>query len=124
MTSVKLFQIEDLVGDTFEKALHLSTARAAIRDPLVLFMFPGQPVYREHLGRHVPPPRVRFSDCTWHAEREFAATALAKLAVLGGAKPDDDLTLAPAYEDLDQRLRRFRDAEYAARRGLPLNTFD
>ena len=87
-------------------------------------MFPGQPAYRLHLGEFVPPPRVKFTDSVLYAEHELGGAALNKLRIISGMEASEgDYTLAPYYDRLDQRIRRFRNAEYAARRGKPLDTF-
>jgi hypothetical protein len=124
MRSTRKFNTDQPADDSVEELLRSTTARAALSDPLVMFMFPGQPTYRMHLGRTVPPPRVQFVDATWHAEREFAAHALHKLALHIGADVEDgNETLAPTYAQLDRDIQRFRGAEYAVRRGLPADTF-
>jgi hypothetical protein len=125
MSAVRMFDTDPPSDDSIDELMRFASAITAVEDPLVLFVFPGQPSYRMHLGAVVPPPRVRFADGVWHAERAFAATALAKLeSVTAGAEyVDEDRTLAPVYEDLDRRVRRFRDAQYAVSRGLPADKF-
>jgi hypothetical protein len=95
-----------------------------MRDPRVIFAFPGQPIYRLALGEHLPPPRVRFQGLTLHAERSLGAGVLAKLREQMGETPQDaDASLKPVFEAFDPRLKRFREAEYAVSVGLPATTF-
>lgn len=119
---VRLFSAVPSRVDSIENAIHTATTAAAVRDPLVLFMFPGQPGYRSYLGWTVPPPRVRFADIVWHAEVEVGAEALSMLLPRKDLEPNS-YRLDARYAPLDKRLQRFRDAEYAVRRGLPLTTF-
>jgi hypothetical protein len=118
MNSTQLFNVEPPNDDSINETLRFEEARAAVADPLVLFMFPGQPSYRSHLGQTVPPPRIRFTDTVWYAERTFAASVMDKIGAQGGLDPTGDVTLAVEYEGLDARLHRFQEAKYAARRDL------
>ena len=124
LRSVRRFDTGPPRGESIDETLRVVTTRSAVRDPAVMFMFPGQPTYRAHLGRFLPPPRIRFADTVWHAEVTFAADAIAKLQYASGASAAaTDVRLDARYVELDARLQRFRDAEYAARRGLAPTTF-
>lgn len=79
---------------------------AANSDPWLMFMLPGQPEYRHILGTVLPPPRIRFRDGDW----------------CFGGYPEGPF--AGAYREVDERVRRFRNAQYAARRGIPLHEFE
>lgn len=123
LETVQLFNTAPPSDESMAEVLRAAAAAAAVRDPLVVFMFPGQPSYREHLGRILPPPRVRFTDTVWHAEIEFAGETATRLASHSGHGRPAGHHLDARYPALDRRLQRFRDAEYAVRRGLPLATF-
>ena len=110
---------------SLEAAYAYAVADLAIRDPIVIFAFPGQPEYRLALGEHVPPPRVRFESFTLHAERTPGASAVAKVAaLLGQPAKEEDVTFKPVFDEFDPRIRQFRHAEYAVSVGLPARTFN
>jgi hypothetical protein len=99
---------------------HASDLRqAALENPRILFALPGEPIYRRALGQTAPPPLARFSNFDVAARR----CAIGKqLAAQEGTPWEDDFALTCA--GLEQRLARFRAAEYAVSIGLPPHAFD
>jgi hypothetical protein len=95
----------------------------------VILAFPGQPGYRQVLGKRVPPPRIQFDGFTFHAKRpgpSAIATLAAQLGVLANEEymTEEDMTFKPVFDEFDPRFRRFRHAEYAVSLGLPATTFN
>lgn len=93
--------------------------QAALENPSIVFALPGEPIYRRALGEMVPPPLVQFANFELAARR----SAVGKLLAAQQGTPWED-DFAPACAALEQRLKRFRDAEYAVSIGLPAHTFD
>ncbi len=117
---------EPPTGSTPEDLCQYALADLPILDPRVVFAFPGQPEYRHLLGKYVPPPRVEFTEFTWHAKMHPGAEAMAKLAKLAGAESplDPKLTFQAVMDDLDSRIKRFRSAAHAISIGLPADAFE
>jgi hypothetical protein len=108
---------------------------AAVRDPWIVFGLPGQPFYRRALGELVPPPTVRFSNFTWHAQRPIMQVMCERGLLSRAAREPREAgrqhstefvarTYAEAATDLDRRVSRFRGAEKAVELGLPLDAFE
>lgn len=93
--------------------------QAALENPLILFALPGEPVYRRALAETVAPPLIRFANFEVATLRPVLGKVL---ALQQGTHWDDDFGSACA--NLERRLARFRDAEYAASIGLPLDAFE
>lgn len=85
-----------------------------MRDPWILFGLPGQALYRLLLGMVMPPPAVQFENGTIYARRPVA------LRLQGGG----DETVQERMDDLEERVERFRAAEYAVSLGLPPDVFE
>ena len=86
-----------------------------LKDIWVVFGLPGQPNYRYMLGRFLPPPAVQFMDECLYASRPITLRMVDSIA---------EQTFQARIEALEQRLRRFRAAEYAVSVGLPANAFE
>ncbi|MEM7101237.1 MAG: hypothetical protein AAF541_23445 [Pseudomonadota bacterium] len=119
-SSVRMFDTSEPIDSSVEENLRTLLARAANIDPLVMYIFPGQPLYREHLGRYLPPPRIYFANEVWHAETRIGSNIVSKIQSQLNDESALDLELERRYELLDIQLRRFSDAKYAARRGVSL----
>jgi hypothetical protein len=85
------------------------------RDFWIVFGLPGHPYYRTYLGRGVPPPAVRFENCTIYARRPMA---------LRLQNPDGANTFECCVNKVESRVRRFRSAEKAVSLGLPPDAFE
>jgi hypothetical protein len=84
--------------DPYEEEAKASCELAGV-DPSSAFMFPGQPSNRWLLGHLMQPPAIRFANTTvYNVDTEVA-------------------------EDVAQRVRNFRVAEFAAEHGLSSTAF-
>jgi hypothetical protein len=91
-------------------------------DPWILFAQPGQPDYRYILGSWLPPPCVAFSN----ANSIPGESPLGRYAMAFGSATDAAATGSVTEEtiaELTELVRRFRVAEYAASRRLPVSVF-
>jgi hypothetical protein len=89
------------------------------RDPWVVFGLPGQPNYRYFLGMTFRPIRVQFENFTLDARRP-AELRMIEIEVGKGGNENYSSIL----DDLIPLEKRFRNAEYAVRRGLPPDEFE
>ena len=90
------------------------TARTLKENGFAVHAFPGLPVFRAALGFAFAPPLLRLSDATLPASRNSFA---------GQPWPLDDEALTATVTDTARRHRALRDADVAARYGLPATAF-
>jgi hypothetical protein len=82
----------------------------------IVFALPGQPEYREVLGRHLPPPRVRFENFIFNAARPVSLRLQEISKVFSNEGVDNnttpkDRTYESTLNDLEVRIKHFRQAE-------------
>jgi hypothetical protein len=85
-------------------------------DAWIIFGLPGQPEYRELLGQHLPPPRIRFENFIFNAARPALLRLQEISKVFSNEATDNNTTKkGRTYEstsnDLEARIRHFRQAE-------------
>ena len=87
------------------------------RDFWAVFGLPGQPDYRHLLGVVFRPVQVRFENYVLDGRRPM-------LLGLQALNEGGDDTYATVLEDLVPLVQRFRFAEYAVSKGLPVDAFE
>ena len=92
---------------TYPDKVEAYSLECASRDTHIMFALPGMPSYRFSLGKNMPPPRIYFNNLTYNS-----------------TTTTNEKTYERRSNALEKRVRRFRNAEYAVRKGKDPTIFE